>query len=65
MTSLRAALAGLVLGIAVLGPAHGEELTEDEAAEAMDFAIHDAAFTIYHEIGHMLAAGARQGGGRG
>lgn len=54
MNSLRAALAGLVLGITILGPARGEELTEDEAAEAMDFAIHDAAFTVYHEVGHML-----------
>ncbi len=54
MTFLRAALAGLVLGAVFLGQAQGEELTEDEAAEAMDFAIHDAAFTIYHEVGHML-----------
>lgn len=54
MTSLRAALAGLVCGVALLGSAQGEELTEEEAALAMDFAMHDAAFTVYHEIGHML-----------
>lgn len=30
------------------------ELTEEQAAEAMDFAMHDAVFTLYHETGHLL-----------
>jgi hypothetical protein len=35
-------------------PALAQELTEDQAAEAMDFAMHDAVFTLYHETGHLL-----------
>lgn len=35
-------------------PAAAQELTEEQAAEAMDFAMHDAVFTLYHESGHLL-----------
>lgn len=43
-----ALLAGLSL------PAQGQEISEQDMAWAMDFAMHDAVFTVYHEIGHML-----------
>jgi Putative metallopeptidase len=29
-------------------------LTDEQKAEAMDFAMHDAIFTLYHESGHLL-----------
>lgn len=35
-------------------PAAAQDLSEEDAALAMDFAMHDATFTMYHEIGHML-----------
>ena len=50
----RAALACLIGCAALTSPARAQELTEAEWAEAMDFAMHDAAFTLYHEIGHLL-----------
>lgn len=53
MTSLRTALAALFC-LASTAPLLAQELTEDQAAEAMDFAMHDATFTLYHEIGHLL-----------
>jgi len=30
------------------------KLTDDQEAEAMDFAMHDAIFTLFHESGHLL-----------
>lgn len=54
MTFPRAALAGLICCAAFAAPATGQELTDGQAAEAMDFAMHDAAFTLFHEIGHLL-----------
>jgi hypothetical protein len=47
-------LAALVLAATLTVPAIAQELTEDQAAEAMDFAMHDAIFTLYHETGHLL-----------
>jgi len=35
-------------------PAPAQELTEEQAVESMDFAMHDAIFTMYHETGHLL-----------
>jgi len=46
------ALAALMLPIPV--SAATQELTDDQKAEAMDFAMHDAVFTLYHESGHLL-----------
>src|SRR5690349_14654698 len=40
--------------MAVALPAHGQDFTDEDYAAAVDFAMHDAAFTMYHEIGHML-----------
>ena len=36
-------------------PLQAQELTEDEQTWAMDFAMHDAIYSVYHEIGHMLS----------
>jgi hypothetical protein len=56
MTLSRIAPMALLFVCALALPAQGQEqeLTEEQAVEAMDFAMHDAAFTLYHEIGHML-----------
>jgi hypothetical protein len=35
-------------------PVQAQDLDDTQIAEAMDFAMHDAVFTMYHEIGHML-----------
>jgi hypothetical protein len=47
-------LAALALAATLALPALAQELTEDQAVEAMDFAMHDAVFTLYHETGHLL-----------
>jgi hypothetical protein len=47
-------LLAAVLFVATTLPALAQELTDDQAAEAMDFAMHDAVFTLYHETGHLL-----------
>lgn len=52
MTTIRAILATLSCCVALSGVAFGQE--DDPTAEAMDFAMHDAAYTMYHEIGHLL-----------
>jgi hypothetical protein len=39
---------------AAFASAHAQDLTEQQAQDAMDFAMHDAVFTTYHEIGHLL-----------
>ncbi|MEO6013162.1 MAG: DUF4344 domain-containing metallopeptidase [Devosia sp.] len=36
-------------------PAFAQDITPEQDAEAMDFAMHDAVFTLYHESGHLLA----------
>src|ERR1043165_2317876 len=47
-------LAALAVATTLTLPALAPELTEEQAAEAMDFAMHDAVFTLYHETGHLL-----------
>ncbi len=56
MTNLRAALAGLLCCATLAVPAYAQDATEDPAVAAMDFAMHDAAYTMYHEIGHLLVS---------
>lgn len=55
MRMVNAALAAIfcvcVLGANALAQ---DEIDDEIYAEAMAFAMHDAAFTLYHEIGHML-----------
>lgn len=51
---MRRYLATLALAATLALPVAAQELTEDQAAEAMDFAMHDAVFTLYHETGHLL-----------
>jgi hypothetical protein len=48
---LFAALAALALPALA---ADDKKLTDEQKAEAMDFAMHDAVFTLYHESGHLL-----------
>lgn len=54
MSSCRSVLAGLLLWAMSSVPALPVELNDEQAAEALDFAMHDATFTLYHEIGHLL-----------
>ena len=35
-------------------PVLAQEPTDEQRAEAMEFAMHDAIFTLYHETGHLL-----------
>lgn len=35
-------------------PAEAAKFTDEQLAEAMDVAMHDAIFTLYHESGHLL-----------
>lgn len=54
MTTPTALLMGATL-VALLGqPVQAQDLDKKQIAAAMDFAMHDAVFTMYHEIGHML-----------
>jgi len=39
---------------ALAPPADAARFTDDQLAEAMDVAMHDAIFTLYHESGHLL-----------
>ncbi|MGV8855055.1 MAG: DUF4344 domain-containing metallopeptidase [Devosia sp.] len=52
----RRIVAGALLMLAAGSGAvtQGQEPTAAQSGAAMDFAMHDAVFTIYHEIGHML-----------
>lgn len=52
-TMIAALTASLCLGLLAL-PVLGDESENEILGDAMAFAMHDAAFTIYHEIGHML-----------
>ena len=52
-TIVAALAASLWLGL-MAGGAAAEDSEDDILAAAMAFAMHDAAFTMYHEIGHML-----------
>lgn len=56
MNLLRAALAAGIC-VTAIGTAHGQDeagIDQQIRDEAMAFAMHDAAFTLYHEIGHLL-----------
>lgn len=44
--------AALLASVCLVIPAFAQD--EEEFLQAIDFAMHDAAFTMYHEIGHML-----------
>ena len=54
MKSLGAGIAILACVCGLAGGAAAQEIDEQILGEAMDFAMHDATFTMYHEIGHML-----------
>ena len=47
-----AAFSGLAVSAFAASPA--APLTDDQKAQAMDFAMHDATFTLFHESGHLL-----------
>ena len=46
--------AAMCIGVGAMGTAQAQDFTEEDIAWAMDFAMHDAMFTLYHETGHML-----------
>ena len=52
----RLIVAATLLGAAALGcgQVNAQDLTPEETQDAMAFAMHDAVFTTYHEIGHLL-----------
>ncbi|MCW5721879.1 MAG: hypothetical protein KIS86_12125 [Devosia sp.] len=52
-------LGAVALALALTGAPTSVAAAEDELSvlsDAMDFAMHDATFTMYHEIGHMLVS---------
>ena len=56
MKSVRIICAALCVALAspASAAAPTAPLTDEQKAEAMDFAMHDAVFTLYHESGHLL-----------
>lgn len=54
MTTPTALLIATAIGALLSLPVQAQDLDETQTAEAMDFAMHDAVFTMYHEIGHLL-----------
>jgi len=56
MFSIRILCAALCVALAspALAAAPKAPLTDEQQLEAMDFAMHDAIFTLYHESGHLL-----------
>lgn len=53
---MRSLIAALLLTAAALYvvPANAQELTEEQQAQATEFALNNASFIIQHEIGHLL-----------
>ncbi len=56
MKTIRAAVAASVVMLGLGSVAQAQDVDDETMATAMDFAMHDAKFTMYHEIGHMLVA---------
>jgi len=56
MTARRLAAFAIALALfaAPALAADDSKLTDEQKAQAMDFAMHDAIFTLYHEGGHLL-----------
>lgn len=56
MTAFRSAALAAALALFAMPDlaADDSKLTDEQKAEAMDFAMHDAIFTLYHESGHLL-----------
>jgi hypothetical protein len=54
MTFTRAATAALLCCAMLAGPAFAQDDADQVESDAMDFALHDAEYTMYHEIGHLL-----------
>lgn len=55
MKTIRAALAAALLCLGLgTAPALAQDEDDPILADAMMFALHDAAFTMYHEVGHLL-----------
>lgn len=52
MTTVRLLIAILLTACAL--PALAQEPTDEDRELAMEFAMHDAVFTMYHEAGHLL-----------
>ncbi|RYE60412.1 MAG: hypothetical protein EOP20_02585 [Hyphomicrobiales bacterium] len=56
MISLRRTAAALVCLALLAAPALAKDKQAKYFADSMDFAMHDAIYTMYHEIGHMLVS---------
>lgn len=56
MKTVRAAVAASVVLMGLGSVVQAQDVDDETMAYAMDFAMHDAKFTMYHEIGHMLVA---------
>jgi hypothetical protein len=56
MTASRFATLAVALALVAVPAvaAEASKPTDDQKAQAMDFAMHDATFTLYHESGHLL-----------
>jgi hypothetical protein len=56
MTAIRFAALAAALALFAMPAlaADDSKLTDDQKAQVMDFAMHDAIFTLYHESGHLL-----------
>jgi hypothetical protein len=52
MKRIRLLIAALAAAFAL--PAFAQEPSDEDRALAMEFAMHDAIFTLYHEAGHLL-----------
>jgi hypothetical protein len=54
--SFRAALLAALAACAFAAPALAANATldDEQKSEVMDFAMHDALFTMYHESAHLL-----------
>ena len=53
VTVLRSLVLAL-LALVTSSAGFAQELSDEDKAIAMDFAMHDAVFTLYHEAGHLL-----------
>jgi hypothetical protein len=54
MNILRLLLVLALAAFALPAPALAQEPTDEDRELAMEFAMHDAIFTLYHEAGHLL-----------
>ena len=54
MRAIFLATLAVIGGLGLAQQSSAQDVSEQDIADGMDFAMHDATFTMYHEIGHML-----------